>query len=83
MILLHGVSLDLTYWDAQFARLSATRDVMAFDWPGHGRSSPLAGETSFDRMAETVHSVVKEAGAVARRTSWVCRWAPWWRRPSR
>ena len=62
VILLHAVSLDLTYWDAQFARLSSTHDVVAFDWPGHGRSSPLAGETSFDRLAEAVASVVKEVG---------------------
>jgi 3-oxoadipate enol-lactonase len=39
VILLHAVSLDLTYWDAQFGRLSKTHDVLAFDWPGHGRSS--------------------------------------------
>ena len=62
VILLHAVSLDLTYWDAQFARLSANRDVVAFDWPGHGRSSPLAWETSFDRMAEAVDLVVREVG---------------------
>ena len=62
VILLHAVSLDLTYWDAQFARLSSTHDVVAFDWPGHGRSSPLAGETSFDRMAEVVALVVREVG---------------------
>ena len=36
--------------------------MAAFDWPGHGRSRPLAGETSFERMAETVQSVVEEVG---------------------
>ncbi len=30
VILLHAVTLDLTYWDAQFARLSSTHDVVAF-----------------------------------------------------
>jgi len=63
VILLHAVSLDLTYWDAQFARLSKTHDVLAFDWPGHGRSSGFAGGISFDDLSEVVASVVNEAAS--------------------
>lgn len=62
MILLHAVSLDLTYWDAQFARLTRTHDVVAFDWPGHGRSGKITGTISFDDLSEVVASVVAEAG---------------------
>ena len=63
VILLHAVSLDLTYWDAQFARLSKTHDVLAFDLPGHGRSSGFAGGISFDDLSEVVASVVNEAAS--------------------
>lgn len=61
VILLHAVSLDLTYWGAQFEHLSKTHDVVAFDWPGHGRSSGITGKISFDDLAEVVASVVAEA----------------------
>ncbi len=60
-ILLHAVGLDLTYWDAQFERLSQTHDVVALDWPGHGRSGALPGEISFARLAGVVASVVEKA----------------------
>lgn len=59
VILLHAVSLDLTYWDAQFAALSKTHDVVAFDWPGHGKSSGFAGEITFEYLSAVVASVVK------------------------
>ncbi len=62
VVLLHAVSLDLTYWDAQFEQLSKTHDVVAFDWPGHGRSSGIAGKIGFDDLAEVVASVVAETG---------------------
>jgi 3-oxoadipate enol-lactonase len=61
VILLHAVGLDLTYWDAQFGCLSKRHDVLAFDWPGHGRSSVFDGGISFDDLSEVVASVVKEA----------------------
>ena len=58
VVLLHAVSLDLTYWGAQFAELSQTHDVVAFDWPSHGRSGPLHGDVSFDHLAEVVAAVI-------------------------
>ena len=61
VILLHAVSLDLTYWDAQFERLSRTHDVVAFDWPNHGRSGNLpAAQISFNALAKVVASVVEQ-----------------------
>ena len=66
VILLHAASLDLTYWDAQFASLSDTHDVVAFDWPGHGRSSGMTRGVGFKDFAEVVAAVVKEtAGSPA------------------
>ena len=63
VVLLHAVSLDLTYWDAQFSALSQTHDVVAFDWPSHGRSGPLTGEVSFAGLAEVVAAVIEQTVA--------------------
>ncbi len=62
MVLLHAASLDLTYWDAQFEALSRTHDVVAFDWPGHGRSGGISGQIHFEDWAEVVASVVRKTG---------------------
>ena len=59
VVLLHAVSLDLTYWDAQFRALSQTHDVVAFDWPSHGHSGPLTGEVSFAGLAEVLAAVIE------------------------
>ena len=48
VVLLHAASLDLTYWDAQFEALSRTHDVVAFDWPGHGRSGDISDQVRFE-----------------------------------
>ncbi len=62
MVLLHAASLDLTYWDAQFEALSRTHDVVAFDWPGHGRSGGISGQIRFEDWAEVAASVVRQTG---------------------
>jgi 3-oxoadipate enol-lactonase len=52
VILMHGVGLDLTFWDLQIATLSTTHDVIAFDLPGHGLSGkPLRPPSSGDMVA--------------------------------
>ena len=61
VLLLHAVSLDLTYWEAQFAVLSQTHEIIAFDWPGHGRSTLLPpAEVSFTNLAKTVAAVIDQ-----------------------
>ena len=62
VLLLHAASLDLTYWDAQFEALSRMHDVVAFDWPGHGRSGGISGPIRFEEWAEVVAAVVRETG---------------------
>ena len=62
VVLLHAASLDLTYWGAQFAALSRTHEVVAFDWPGHGRSSGISGPARFEDWAEVVAAIVRAAG---------------------
>lgn len=43
LVLIHGVGLDATMWQAQVEALSAQFDVIAYDMLGHG-DSPLPGE---------------------------------------
>ena len=62
VVLLHAASLDLTYWDAQFKALTQAHDVVAFDWPGHGRSGGISGQIHFEDWAEVVASVVRKTG---------------------
>ena len=63
VIFLHAASLDLTFWDAQFARLSEAHDVVAFDWPGHGRSGVPAGGMLFALLSDVVAGVVRATGS--------------------
>ena len=63
VVLLHGVGLDLTYWDSQIAALCTTHDVIAFDMPGHGLSGELPHPPSFGEMAAILAGVVEHADA--------------------
>jgi 3-oxoadipate enol-lactonase len=61
VVLLHGVGLDLTYWDLQIAALCTTHDVIAFDMPGHGLSGKLPHPPSFGEMAAILAGVLDHA----------------------
>ena len=61
VVLLHGVGLDLTFWDLQIAALCTTHDVIAFDMPGHGLSGKLRHPPSFGEMAAILAGVLAHA----------------------
>jgi pimeloyl-ACP methyl ester carboxylesterase len=45
LILLHGIGMSHTAWDAVIPQLALTRAVIAFDIAGFGSTPPLPGET--------------------------------------
>ena len=59
LLLLHPVALDLTWYGPQFEAFGQTRDVIAFDMPGHGLSDDLSSPPSFDIMARAVEAVLE------------------------
>lgn len=60
IILLHGVGLDRTIWDAVTVELSHTaagrsgRQTVALDLPGHGGQPPLTHEVSLGDLASDI-----------------------------
>ena len=60
VVLIHAVGHDLTYWDRQIEVLSASYNVVAFDLPGHGRSTGSAADWSFAYAAEIVAELIRE-----------------------
>ena len=60
IVLIHGVGHDLTYWDRQIEALAGEYNVVAFDLPGHGRSSGAAEDWSFEYAATTVARLIEE-----------------------
>jgi len=62
VLLLHGVSLDLTWWSDQFAALGADYDLIAMDLPGHGLSANLDRPLSFEVLADVVERLVVHLG---------------------
>ena len=59
IVLVHAVGYDLTYWDRQIEALRNDYNVVAFDLPGHGRSSGIAKDYSFDDAATTVAKLIE------------------------
>ena len=51
LVFLHGVGSDKSVWARQVAHFSASRRAIAFDYPGYGESSFLAGGTRDDFAA--------------------------------
>lgn len=63
VILIHGYTLDQSFWRHQVPALSKTRRVIAVDLPGHGESGrPQDVDYTMALYARAVEAVAKDAG---------------------
>lgn len=60
LVLLHPVSMDLSWWGDQFAAFGEDYDVIAIDLPGHGLSDLPTAAPSFDAMADAVERMLAQ-----------------------
>ena len=58
VVLIHGMAGSLTTWDAVFADLARSCEVIAVDLPGHGMSSRLRGDYSLGSLAAAVRDIL-------------------------
>ena len=54
LLLLHGFPSSSAQYDQLMQRLADRYHVIAPDYPGFGQSPPLAGSTTFDRIADVI-----------------------------
>lgn len=62
LLLIHGLGGSWRTWTPVLEMLSARREVVAIDLPGHGDSPPLPGEVSMDTLAEAVTAWLDQQG---------------------
>ncbi|MCC7540094.1 MAG: alpha/beta fold hydrolase [Deltaproteobacteria bacterium] len=62
VVMLHGYPETLQIWARVAPRLAARREVIAFDWPGLGRSAPVEGPADPDALAEHLRAVLDALG---------------------
>ena len=60
LLLLHGIGGSWRSWNPVLDGLSAKREVIALDLPGHGQTPPLPGENSFYALADAVETWLRE-----------------------
>jgi pimeloyl-ACP methyl ester carboxylesterase len=64
VILLHGVGLDHSIWQAQYAALARSHRVIAYDLLGHGASPAITRDVSLgdfvDQLAGLIESLVPQ-----------------------
>lgn len=63
MLLIHGNSGDLHYFDGNVPMLAKQRRVVAMDCRGQGRSARGIGPLTLTRMADDAAEVIRELGA--------------------
>ena len=62
ILLLHGVGLDLTMWDAQVETLEASWQVVRYDFWGHGRTPPKTGIKGIQDYVEQLQELLEHLG---------------------
>ena len=61
VVLVHGWTCDLTFWNAQAGPLAARGRVLALDLPGHGKSDAPEVEYTMELFARAVEAVLADA----------------------
>lgn len=62
LLLLHGYPSSSAQYERLMERLQGRYHVIAPDFPGFGQSAPLAGTTTFDRIAGVVEAFTEAVG---------------------
>jgi pimeloyl-ACP methyl ester carboxylesterase len=62
VVLVHGWSCDLTFWEKQVPALASKVRVVLVDLPGHGKSDKPKIEYTMDLFARGVEAVLVDAG---------------------
>jgi pimeloyl-ACP methyl ester carboxylesterase len=62
LVLLHGFPSSSAQYQSLMERLEDRYRVIAPDYPGFGQSTPLAGTTTFDRIADVIEGFTDAAG---------------------
>jgi 2-hydroxy-6-oxonona-2,4-dienedioate hydrolase len=62
VVLLHGYPETLQVWSRVAPRLARHREVIAFDWPGLGYSSPVEGAADPDALADQLRAILDVLG---------------------
>ena len=60
LLLLHGIGGSWRSWNPVLDGLSAKREVIALDLPGHGQTPPLPGENSFYALVDATETWLRE-----------------------
>jgi len=56
LVLVHGLGARRSSWDPVLPGLSAAREVVTVDLPGHGSTPPLAGPLTLDRLTDELQA---------------------------
>jgi pimeloyl-ACP methyl ester carboxylesterase len=62
LLLIHGLGGSWKSWIPVLDRLSAQREVIAIDLPGHGKTPKLEGETTIPKLADAVSDFIDRNG---------------------
>lgn len=62
LVLLHGGFMDTSLWGATLTALARSRQVIAFDMEGHGRTADLDRPLTWEQIADDVAAAVKTLG---------------------
>ena len=62
LLLIHGLGGSWRSWIPVLDRLSAHREVIAIDLPGHGKTPRLEGNTTIATLADSVTDFIQRHG---------------------